>query len=139
MNLSCCGRREFLSGTALAGAAGLTLTACGGDQSEDEQSQEWAVLDSSPPEVGGSSLVRHGDLEILLHREAEQVILAFSAICPHQGCTVGVEEDRFECPCHGSRFDLTGQWQSGPAEGPLTEYQAQLDDDVVQVLLPVGD
>jgi thiosulfate dehydrogenase [quinone] large subunit len=47
---------------------------------------------------------------------------AFSAICPHQGCTVAFisPADGFACPCHGSRFSATGQVTVGPASRNLT-------------------
>jgi thiosulfate dehydrogenase [quinone] large subunit len=47
---------------------------------------------------------------------------AYSAICPHQGCTVEFVSpaDGFACPCHQSRFDAQGQRISGPAPKGLT-------------------
>jgi Rieske Fe-S protein len=49
------------------------------------------------------------------------VFKAFSAICPHQGCTVGYGGGQFQCPCHGSTFDgSTGAVLSGPAQSGLS-------------------
>ncbi|MCW2541173.1 MAG: hypothetical protein JWN95_2898 [Frankiales bacterium] len=57
-----------------------------------------------------------GDI-IIIHPDANTV-KAFSAICPHQGCTV---PPTFACPCHGSVFDkTTGARISGPAPKGLT-------------------
>ncbi len=47
---------------------------------------------------------------------------AFSAVCTHQGCTVGYpgSGNELTCPCHGARFDLvTGAVLQGPARDPL--------------------
>jgi thiosulfate dehydrogenase (quinone) large subunit len=46
---------------------------------------------------------------------------AFSAICPHAGCTVQYSRsvDGFVCPCHGARFDGTGGLLDGPARRSL--------------------
>jgi Rieske Fe-S protein len=42
---------------------------------------------------------------------------AFSAICPHLGCSVGYDPSAacFACPCHGSVFGRDGAVRSGPA------------------------
>jgi len=48
--------------------------------------------------------------------------LAYSAVCTHQGCTVGFDQgsNQFACPCHGARFDAsTGDAVRGPAKKPL--------------------
>lgn len=48
--------------------------------------------------------------------------VAYSAICPHAGCTVQYNPNgTFVCPCHGSTFDaLTGAVEIGPAPRGLT-------------------
>ncbi len=51
-----------------------------------------------------------------------------SAVCPHLGCYVrfnGVEGS-WDCPCHGSRFDLQGHVLNGPATHDL----ARSDEDL---------
>lgn len=133
---TCCNRRAFL-GAGAVGVSAAALTACGGGGAEDDQSRQWVSLDlEGPLKVGESTSASHQEEQILLHRTDEDQVLAFSAVCPHQGCTVGVEEDGFECPCHGSRFTLTGEWESGPAEQGLQQYEAELDgEDTVRLLL----
>jgi len=131
----CCNRRAFL-GAGTAGASVLALAACSGGAEEQEQPRRWVSITLDEPlEVGEARSVSHQDQQLLLHRPSEAEVLAFSAVCPHQGCTVGVEDEYFECPCHGSRFELTGQWQAGPADQPLTEFGAELDGDSVRVKL----
>lgn len=38
--------------------------------------------------------------------------------CPHMGCRLewNPEEETYDCPCHGSRFDQKGQLMDGPAQ-----------------------
>ena len=42
--------------------------------------------------------------------KASPHVTAFSTICPHLGCFVDYrkKENDFYCPCHNSKFDLTG-------------------------------
>ncbi|MDA8277673.1 MAG: DoxX family membrane protein [Actinomycetota bacterium] len=57
----------------------------------------------------------------VLHPKANEFV-AFSAICPHAGCTVQYAgNDLFICPCHGSQFNATtGAVLQGPAASGLT-------------------
>ncbi|MBN2045851.1 MAG: ubiquinol-cytochrome c reductase iron-sulfur subunit [Anaerolineales bacterium] len=54
---------------------------------------------------------------------------ALSSTCTHLGCTINLGEERFDCPCHGSQFDLAGRVLKGPAASPLPGYQVRLSDD----------
>jgi cytochrome b6-f complex iron-sulfur subunit len=42
-------------------------------------------------------------------------------VCPHRGCAVNwqADQNRFACPCHGSKFDAQGRRLRGPARQPL--------------------
>ncbi|TGG94494.1 MAG: Rieske (2Fe-2S) protein [Aphanocapsa feldmannii 277cV] len=51
--------------------------------------------------------------------QADGTTLVLSNLCTHQSCVVERQEDALVCPCHGSRFDLTGQPTRGPARRPL--------------------
>jgi len=44
----------------------------------------------------------------LIRREGDQVE-AFTATCPHLGCSVNFTGSEFLFPCHGGRFDFRGQ------------------------------
>jgi menaquinol-cytochrome c reductase iron-sulfur subunit len=45
---------------------------------------------------------------VWLIRRDKDTVEAFTAICPHLGCSVNFEEKQklFICPCHGGTFDL---------------------------------
>ena len=51
---------------------------------------------------------------VAVFRDAEGVF-AVSTVCTHLGCIVKPGPEGFDCPCHGSRFDLTGRRLGGPA------------------------
>jgi len=48
-------------------------------------------------------------------------VSALSARCTHLGCTLSFDtlSQRFQCPCHGSRFDMNGKRVAGPAKKDL--------------------
>ena len=46
-------------------------------------------------------------------------VIALSGQCPHLGCSVGFDGDRFRCPCHKSAFKANGERESGPSKRGL--------------------
>jgi len=57
----------------------------------------------------------------------ERGLYAIASTCTHLGCPVKPVEGRFECPCHGSRFDAAGSVLRGPAERSLDRAALTLD------------
>lgn len=57
--------------------------------------------------------------------EGESGPWAVSRKCTHLGCRVNFheQENLLLCPCHQSRFSITGQRISGPAKRNLTSFQ----------------
>ena len=60
-------------------------------------------------------------------------VIALDSLCTHQGCTVDWAGSEFACPCHGSKFSPTGEVTSGPADSPLSTYEAKIEDDLVLI------
>jgi len=60
-------------------------------------------------------------------------IAGVSAICSHLGCTVLPAAGELQCPCHDSRFDLTGGFLQGPAGSNLLRYAIAFDGTTVTV------
>jgi Rieske Fe-S protein len=60
---------------------------------------------------------------------------AFSATCPHLGCSVDWDSvaARFQCPCHASAFDADGRVQTGPAPRGLDPLPARVEGGRVLV------
>jgi cytochrome b6-f complex iron-sulfur subunit len=61
--------------------------------------------------------------------------LALHRECTHLGCTVPwrAETGRFECPCHASAFDMTGDVVSPPAPRPLDVLPLRVENGIVKV------
>ena len=54
--------------------------------------------------------------------------LAISGVCPHLHCIVNWNEmqKKFECPCHGAKFNEFGEVLEGPPPRPLDLYRLQI-------------
>jgi thiosulfate dehydrogenase [quinone] large subunit len=64
-----------------------------------------------------------GDPSVVI-RPSSGRFVAFDAVCPHAGCTVGYDPSAkvIICPCHGSQFNAsTGAVEVGPAPTGLTK------------------
>ena len=75
--------------------------------------------------------------EQTLRRSADGIV-AYSAICTHEGCDVWEWQDdtkTFWCPCHDSRFDPRngGRVVAGPAPRRLAALPLKLADGVLTV------
>jgi menaquinol-cytochrome c reductase iron-sulfur subunit len=57
-----------------------------------------------------------------------EAVTAFSAVCPHLGCSVDASEDGFACPCHGSAFALDGAVRHGPAPRGLDPLEVRVGE-----------
>ncbi len=119
------------SGESAGATPGATPDAGGTTPSSTGAPVKVALLSAIP--VGGAiSSTLHGE-PILLAQPVAGTVVAFSAICTHQGCVVLPAQTEFDCPCHGSRFDAaTGTVLGGPAPSPLSEITVTLDGDTVR-------
>jgi glycine/D-amino acid oxidase-like deaminating enzyme/nitrite reductase/ring-hydroxylating ferredoxin subunit len=67
------------------------------------------------------TIVRRGLTLVAIYRDTNGNLQEHSAVCPHLGCIVHWNnlEKVWDCPCHGSRFDASGNVICGPAISPL--------------------
>lgn len=76
----------------------------------------------------------------------KQGLLAIYKVCTHLGCLYKFEPttDRFECPCHGSKYQLDGTRITGPTQRSLDRFVVQIRDEAGNVIAstvekPEGD
>lgn len=75
---------------------------------------------------------------IVLFQNASGELFAISTTCTHAGCEVRKTKSKFECPCHGSQYDLTGRVVRGPAPANLTRFPVKKNGDFVEIFLKEG-
>lgn len=65
----------------------------------------------------------------------DQGPLALYMVCTHLGCLYKWEQanNRFECPCHGSKFTREGLYIEGPAPRSLDTFVVTIEGDQVAV------
>ena len=146
------GRRTVLRGVAVGGVGITALAACGSDDGGDDaagsDTSEPSDMASEPTDDGGGGGGGGGGGEVLgptsdipvgggvVYTDQEIVVtqptggdfLGFTAICTHQGCTVGdVSGGTINCPCHGSQYSIEdGSVVTGPAPAPLASESVKV-------------
>jgi Rieske Fe-S protein len=125
-------RRTVLRAVGAAGAlvaTGAALSACalsGASETGSAADSSNATVPTTRVPVGGGIIVLSGAGGVVVVQPSAGVFRAFSAICPHAGCTVdSIDGSTITCPCHGSQFNLAdGAVVRGPAQSGLTALTA---------------
>jgi len=83
--------------------------------------------------VGGGQIF--AEEKVVVTQTAPGTFRAFSAVCPHQGCTVNeIEAGTINCPCHGSKFAVAdGSVVSGPAKRALDSQELVVEGDQIRL------
>ena len=70
---------------------------------------------------GEGTVIRRGAKPVAVYKDESGELKAVSAVCTHLACIVhfNTAEKSWDCPCHGSRFDVDGTVLQGPATKPL--------------------
>jgi cytochrome b6-f complex iron-sulfur subunit len=81
-------------------------------------------VNSAPvPKTDGKFWLSNVDMEST-DGETDVGVLALFKVCTHLGCLYEwiTVTTRFECPCHGSKFALNGDYLAGPARRSLDRF-----------------
>jgi len=94
------------------------------------------IAGSALAEVGGAVLVESTAGVFLIARTGASTFSAIDAVCTHEGCTItGADGAIYVCPCHGSRYNRSGQVVRGPAPASLRQFATTFTDGVVTIAL----
>lgn len=144
-----CTRRIFLQrfGVVTLGTFSIAyLSSCSDSnptEADNNQDPASLVIDLSLPEnqsltnIGGTIALNANPVDgqgLLLIRVSDTEVRALSRRCTHQGCTIGAFQGGIsECPCHGSRYNTSGNVVQGPAESSLRRYDTVLENNIVTI------
>ncbi|MDQ0769022.1 glycine/D-amino acid oxidase-like deaminating enzyme/nitrite reductase/ring-hydroxylating ferredoxin subunit [Pseudarthrobacter defluvii] len=107
--------------TAAAGAPAVPAAQGPGANGTEEAAKADSPRRVAELGLGDGAVIETDGTSTACYRDPAGDMHAVSATCTHLGCTVGFNRgDRtWDCPCHGSRFDVDGRVIQGPATGNL--------------------
>jgi cytochrome b6-f complex iron-sulfur subunit len=135
-------RRDFLTATWMVLGAALVVEA------------GWTSYDILNPKPSGGfgGIVDAGPVEDFLQENTVKYFLdgrfyvtqyqgglrALYQKCPHLGCKVGAcgaagISDGFRCPCHGSQYNVIGEYLGGPAPRGMDRFPISIANGHVMV------
>jgi cytochrome b6-f complex iron-sulfur subunit len=151
-------RREFITWVgvgSIASSLPLALAACSPKTTESSsepqsQSSSQSQSSASPSRADGFQSVGKveelkqkgqilndkfpaGSILVVSNPANSKTITAVNPICPHRGCTVEwkAAQKAFVCPCHNAQFSTSGKVLKGPADKPLSTYEAKVEGDSI--------
>jgi cytochrome b6-f complex iron-sulfur subunit len=135
-------RRMFLNRTWKALAGLFVLEAAWGSWDMIQPSQARAfggIIKAGLPSEFAEGTVKYfpnGRFYVAAYKGKLQ---ALYQKCPHLGCRVPFCETskQFECPCHGSAYNITGEYLQGPAPRGMDRFPLRIEGN--QVLVDTGE
>lgn len=90
-------------------------------------------------EIGGVAYVSSSEalLNVAVLCLAADTYTAVWRICTHGACETEWLDGALECPCHGSRFDTSGEVIVGPATAPLRTFDTVRRGDSLWIYRPL--
>jgi nitrite reductase/ring-hydroxylating ferredoxin subunit len=135
-------RRRFLRSSCFGCAAfalgAVTLTGCSSlPVIKVAPDQDRLAVPLTAFAEGNKVLLRAPKLpyDILVIRLSTDQYRALYLRCTHEDQPVTATESSIHCTAHGSRFDLAGAVEHGPATDPLRTFPASLEREQVVVRL----
>ncbi len=125
-------RRDFLKLTTGALLTASGLLGLGGllrfldYQSEPDPQTDFDLGTASDFPIGSRTVLEKIPA-VIFHKP--EGFIALSLVCTHLGCTVDLQKDGFSCPCHGSRYNESGEVLRGPAKKPLPVLRIETTQD----------
>ena len=131
-------RRQFLlngwkaGGALLIGAAGYTAYEALRPLATGAGAAKLSVGSPTSFDRGTATYLSEASLYVV---NAKGDLFALSQKCPHLGCKVPfcATSGRFECPCHGSIYDLAGEYITAPSPRGMDRYKLEVKNNAVVI------
>jgi len=125
----CVSRREFLGRASAGLAVGVITSGCGdgfvsgvAPRPDATPAETVSIVVADFPGLATAGTLVKVSTAFAAKRTGADTFEAFSMVCTHEGCLTQIRNgERFECPCHLSRFAADGSVINGPADRPLLE------------------
>lgn len=123
-------RRTVLRGVALTPVAGLAAAACSPGGGAGPAGPTAPVDLGGEQEVARGSATLYRDHNVVVSRDRDGSLKAYSTICTHGRCPINkLKGTTLVCSCHGSEFDArTGEVLQAPATEPLEEVPVRTEN-----------
>ncbi len=95
--------------------------------------QSWIIPFDESKQAGSS----FDGLPVVASDGSGTGLMALWQRCVHLGCRVPscVSSQGFECPCHGSKYNLHGEYEAGPAPRNMDRFAVNINDNGELVVL----
>lgn len=136
--------RQFAVGGSILLSAPLLFNSC--DKDEDPTNNNNTNNSGNPNEIvidltaaSSSALKTVGGYiyngDIIVFRTGDSSYMALSKLCTHSQCTITYNHggNELPCPCHGSKFDTSGNVLNGPAASKLKSYTVKKEGDKLKI------
>jgi Rieske Fe-S protein len=125
-------RRTFIAGAGAVAVSGCSTYGAAPPPTPPPAAPPGTPLAKVADIPVGGGTVFPAQLVVVTQPEAG-TFHGFSAVCTHQGCTVGdVTDGTINCPCHGSKYAIAdGAPVAGPAKRPLDPRQITVADQEI--------
>lgn len=97
-------------------------------------------VDKFPTEAGAPPVSEPAGRFHVVHTDTDGFLTLYG-VCTHLGCLPQWQNGRFRCPCHGSQYELTGDYITGPAPRGLDVFSTVVTftDGTVEVTTNAND
>ena len=125
-------RRAFLNTTWKVLAVGLAVEAAWTSYdilNPHDSTAAGGVIDAGPAaNYASEGATYFAEGQFWLASSGSQVVALYQK-CPHLGCKVPFvpATNRFECPCHGSKYNVLGEYIEGPAPRGMDRFLVKVD------------